>query len=67
MKVKDKNNLSKKYYNGYRSHYIGNWLEMSVILRNICAHHGRIVGQKVFMVKQNKLMSQNNKKYQLFL
>lgn len=59
MKAKDKNSLSKKYYNGYRSHYIENWLEMSVILRNICAHHGRMVGRKVFMVRQNKFMSEN--------
>ena len=60
MKTIDKNHIAREYYNKNKYVYIENWLEMSVILRNICAHHGRIYGRNIFTIKKNKTMSKYN-------
>lgn len=58
MKNVDKKIISKKYYSGNSHLNVESWLEKSVILRNICAHHSRVVGRNVFNVKNNKNIKQ---------
>lgn len=60
MKSKDKKKISNDYYSGNSFKCIESWLEKSVILRNICAHHSRIVGRDLFNIKKNRVMSEFN-------
>ena len=53
LKTFDKKEIARKHYNRILYIYLEAWLEQFVILRNICAHHGRIVGRKTFQVKKS--------------
>ncbi len=49
LKNNEKNNISKTYYK-FPAIYITTWLRTLVILRNICAHYGRIYNKRFSVV-----------------
>jgi len=42
-----KMNISKKHYSSIPCDYIENWLHGFVVLRNICAHRGRLYNRYI--------------------
>lgn len=42
LDVKIKKEICSTYYYGIRYTYIENWLEVLVVVRNLCAHHSRL-------------------------
>ena len=46
MKNEDKQKLSKEHY-GIPHYYISSWLRLVTIVRNICAHYGRLYNRKI--------------------
>ncbi|HHY43170.1 MAG TPA: hypothetical protein GX514_10070, partial [Thermoanaerobacterales bacterium] len=69
MKKEDKNTISKTYYN-FPAVYITTWLRSLVVLRNICAHYGRLYNRRFTITpklgkKDKKLGIQNDKLFAL--
>lgn len=46
LKNDDKSKIAKEYY-GIPHVYISNWLHVLSIIRNICAHYGRLYGRRL--------------------
>lgn len=60
-----RNEICKNNYGKIKDLYIGNWLQGCTILRNICAHRGRLFNRQIpfslrFSSKDKKLLTQNN-------
>ncbi|MBU0905899.1 MAG: Abi family protein, partial [Firmicutes bacterium] len=51
LKNKDKQYISKHYYNVHFK-YTQSWLHTLTTIRNICAHHGRLYGKKLSIQPQ---------------
>lgn len=60
-----RNEICKANYGKIKADYIGNWLQGCTILRNICAHRGRLFNRQIpFSLRLNKkdkaILSDNN-------
>jgi abortive infection bacteriophage resistance protein len=65
LKESDKKTISSNYYEPIPHDYIENWLHGLVILRNICAHRGRLYNRYISFAprlspKDKKLFKNNN-------
>lgn len=56
MKNVDKTALCKMFYDGLDKRFLGNWIQVLVIARNICAHHGRLFNREIMTPLINKDM-----------
>lgn len=59
-----RNEICKSNYGKINDEYIGNWLQGCTILRNICAHRGRLFNRQIpfslRLEKKDKLIFKNN-------
>lgn len=59
-----RNEICKSNYGKINDEYIGNWLQGCTILRNICAHRGRLFNRQIpfslRLGKKDKLIFKNN-------
>lgn len=49
MKNSDKTQFCNEFYNGVHHDQLKNWMLCMVVLRNICAHHGRVFNRAMMM------------------
>jgi abortive infection bacteriophage resistance protein len=49
MKNADKAKLSRQFYNGLDRTFLENWIQVLVVARNICAHHGRMFNREIML------------------
>lgn len=47
LNISLQNQICEEYYNGLRHSTIANWFEGLVVLRNLCAHHARLVNRGI--------------------
>jgi len=62
LKTEIKKDMKRKFYKDISHLQLESWLEQIVKCRNICAHHGRIVGKENFKLKQHSEIKRHNAK-----